>query len=438
MSGKRRWRERLPAWLRQPLRFMRCVAQRFYNDHCLTDASALAYTTLLSMVPLLALVFAVLKGLGAQNLINPSSLTNFGLDREVARQLLEYIDNANVGTLGSMGAAALALTVIGLLGSIEASFNRIWRVRRSRTVLRKVSDYLSVVFLTPLLLLAAAAITSSLQFHYVLDWLLSTQFVGDAVLLALRFVPIAINSLALGILYSVMPNRRAYPVAVVVASLIAGLAWQLVQVTYLAQQVGLARYNALYGALAQLPFTLVWLYVSWVVILAGAQVAAVIEFGVDALGARSAPSQANIALHFLLRAADSFATGGDPVDVLTVSGTLEVAPERVGDVADWLCERGWLAPVGGRAGRFILARDPETIRLGALAALDDGTFGVVVDKRVKTYLADMGEAEYRTWESQTLAELLRSGGETPQSASRSGAAPAAASDASLHKTDGVG
>ena len=406
--------DHLPPWLRRPLGFVRLVVLRFYRDHCLIDASALAYTTLLSLVPLLALVFAILKGLGAQNLLQPSSLSRFGLDVEVAARILEYIDNANVSTLGFMGAAALVLTVIGLLGSIEASFNRIWRVHQSRTLLRKLSDYLSVVFLTPILLLTAAAITSSLQFKYILEWMLQTQYFGDAVLGALRLVPIAINSLALGILYTILPNRRASALAVVTASLLAGVAWQLVQVTYLAQQVGLARYSALYGALAQLPFTLVWLYVSWVVILVGAQIAAVIEFGADALGDRSGASAASVGLHLLARAADTFRDAGEPVDIGDVSAALEVGPERVAAVAESLREHGWIAPVAERPGRFVLARAPETIRLGALATVGDEVVCPTVDERVKRHLARMGEAAYRQWESRTLADVLAGSDREPE------------------------
>lgn len=404
-------REPLPGFVTRPWRFIRAVALRFYDDRCLIDASALAYVTLLSLVPLLALMFAILKGLGAQSLLRASYLTSFGISADVAARLINYIDNANVSTLGSMGAAALVLTVISLLGSIEDAFNRIWRVRRNRTVVRKVTDYSSVVLMTPLLLLAAAAMTSSLQFHAVLSWLLNTQLVGDAVLLGLRLFPIAINAVALGILYSVLPNRRASPAAVAIAAIAAGLTWQVVQSNYLALQVGLARYSALYGALAQLPFTLVWLYVSWVVILGGAQIAAVYEFGVGSVGGRGATSRTSIALHVLLAAADAFRAGDAPPGVADLATRLEVGPEEVRDVAESLCERGWLLPVDGHPGTFALARAAKEIALGDLAESWDGNYEAAVDDRVKDFLAAMHGAEYDLWQRQTLTALLGEAGE---------------------------
>ena len=251
-------------------RFIGTVVVRFYADTCLLHASALTYTSLLSLVPLLALMFAVLKGLGVQRRLEPLLLSQLSLSPEVTESVLTYIDRTNVGTLGTLGAVALLLTVVSVLGSIEASLNHIWRVTQGRGVFRKITDYLSVVLLTPFLLLAGVAVTSSLQAQRVLDWLLGTQYVGAAVMHGLSLLPIVMNALAIGMLYAVMPNRRQSPMALTLGALVAGAVWQAVQWSYVRLQIGVANYNAIYGALSQLPVTLVWLYVSWTVILAGA------------------------------------------------------------------------------------------------------------------------------------------------------------------------
>ena len=266
--------------------FIVAVARRFYSDRCLTHASALAYASLLSIVPLLALMFAVLKGLGVQQRLEPLLLSRLALDPETVTQIMGYIDRVNVGTLGTIGVAALMLTVVNVLGSVETGFNYIWRVRRSRSWLRKATDYLSVLLLTPFLLLGAVAITSSLQVQHVLQWLLGVQYVGDALVQTLRLTPLVMNAVALGVLYAVMPNRQPSMRAIVVGALVAGAAWQVVQVGYVMMQIGVAKYNAIYGALSQLPLLLVWLYISWAVVLAGAELAAVCEFGVGAVSDR--------------------------------------------------------------------------------------------------------------------------------------------------------
>src|SRR5262249_37473452 len=145
--------------------FASAVAQRFYADQCLMRASALAYTSLLSIVPLMALMFAVLKGLGVQHRLEPVLLSRLSLSPETTELIIGYIDKTNVSTLGALGAATLVFTVISVLGTIEASFNHIWRVTRQRTLWRQVTDYLGVVLLTPFLLLAGAALTSASRVH---------------------------------------------------------------------------------------------------------------------------------------------------------------------------------------------------------------------------------------------------------------------------------
>ena len=247
------------------------TVRRFYGDRCLEAAAALTYTSLLSLVPLFALMFAVLKGLGAQNRLEPLLLSRLSLDPEVTGRMLGWIDHTNVGTIGALGAVFLIFTVISVLGGIESIFNMVWRVARGRTWWRKITDYVSVVLLIPFLLLFAVGITSALREQTILRELLEVDVLHGVALAALRLAPIAMNVVALGILYAVMPNRRPHPKSIAIGALVAGCAWQLVQTAYVALQIGVARANAIYGALAQLPVTLVWIYVSWAVVLAGAR-----------------------------------------------------------------------------------------------------------------------------------------------------------------------
>jgi len=389
--------------------FLVAVGRRFYNDQCLVFASALAYTSLLSIVPLFAVMFAVLKGLGVQHRLEPILLSRLSLTQETTDSIIGYIDHTNVSTIGALGAVALLLTVVSVLGSIEASLNHIWRVTQGRATWRKITDYLSVVMLTPFLLLAAVAITSSLQARRVLDSLLETQYVGDAVMQGLRTLPIVMNALAIGMLYAVMPNRRQHPVAITIGALVAGIVWQAVQWTYVKLQIGVANYSAIYGALSQLPVTLVWLYVSWAVILAGAELAACYELGTVAGNPWSVQvSRAVIALEVLLHSAHAFAAGGSSVDPLAVARALGVDAGVVASVCDALAQRGWLAAVEG--GRYVLARDPATIELGALVETPDG--GVPPrssDPRVQKFLETVRAAEQHAWADWRLADVMKLG-----------------------------
>jgi membrane protein len=399
------------AHVRRVATFCEAVARRFLADQCLMRASALAYTSLLSIVPLLALMFAVLKGLGAQHRLEPVLLSRLSLDQETTDLIIGYIDRTNVSTLGTLGAAMLVFTVVSVLGTIEASFNHIWRVAQHRSPWRKVSDYLGVVLLTPFLLLAAVAITSAGQVHQLVQWVLENGYLGGAALEALRLSPLFINAAGIGVLYAVMPNRRPAWGPLVVSALLAGCAWHLVQVEYVNLQVGVARNNAIYGALAQLPVTLVWLYLSWTIVLGGAEVAAVLEFGAAAPTAAHAPDPQAVALHLLLRAADEFERGGHGVEPSAAARQLGADLATVQPVAAALQTLGWLVVVGPEPGRLVLARSPAGIELGGLAGLAGGGWlPPHCDPRARSALASIRAKQPELWSGRTLADVLREDG----------------------------
>ncbi|HVN83252.1 MAG TPA: YhjD/YihY/BrkB family envelope integrity protein [Candidatus Binatia bacterium] len=388
-------------------RFVGVTIRRFYADECLLHASALTYTSLLSLVPILALMFAVLKGLGVQRRLEPLLLSQLSLSPDVTQSVLTYIDRTNVGTLGALGAVALIGTVLSVLGSIERSFNHIWRVHHGRTWWRKATDYVSTVLLTPFLLLAAVALTSSAQEQRLLRWLLEQQYIGPVALQLLSHAPIFFNIVAIGILYGVMPNRRPHLPALAVGAVVAGCVWQVVQREYVALQIGVARYNAIYGALAQLPVTLVWIYVSWAVVLAGAEMAAVCEFGVEASGTGRFAPRSLIALHLLLDAADRFRIGGGPVDAVAVARRLQLNTTLVAETAAQLRDAGLLAVIEGRHDAYILARDPSTIVLDDVVTLiDAAAIPPKCDARVRSVLETANTAGKAALRGRTLATML--------------------------------
>jgi len=398
--------ERLP----RPLRLVGLAGWRFYDDQCLTRASALAYTSLLSIVPLLAVMFSVLKGLGAQQRLEGVLLSRLSLDPETTDLIISYIDNTNFGTLGALGAAALLLTVISVLGSIESSLNAIWRVAQQRGLWRKVTDYLGVVMLTPFLLLAATTLTSAYQAQTIVQWVLDNGYLGGLAVEILGLAPIAINTIAIGVLYAVMPNRRAAWGPLLAGAFVAGFAWHIAQIGYVNLQVGVARSNAIYGALAQLPITLVWLYVSWAVVLAGAELAAVLEFGEDAVQPPGAEREEALALDLLVRAADAFHRGRPGIDLSAVATSLRVDLGILQQAAGRITERGWLVPVDDQPGRFVIGCDPARIALSEVAsATAVEALPHRLDPRVRRALhARAGDAP-QWWAERTLADLCDEG-----------------------------
>jgi membrane protein len=401
----KRWLDSIAVGLRSAVGFVYAVVERFFADSCLLHASALTYTTLLSLVPLLALILSILSGLGAQRTLEPLLLSRLALDPSSSERLLSYIEHTNVTTLGTLGAVALLGTVISLLGSVENSLNHVFRVPSGRSWWRKATDYFSVVLLTPFLLLAAVGITSSLHEQALLRWALNTEVIGDLAVRVLRIAPYAINVGVLAILYLVMPNRRPSLGAVLVGALLAGCVWQLVQSSYVALQIGFARYNAIYGALAQLPIMLVWIYVSWLVVLGGAEIAAVAELGAHVSGGRS-PSPTAVALEMLLRAAHAFAAG-ERVEPITLARQLRIDGGRALAIAESLRGAGFLASVDGETG-YLLARDPAAIDLADVARLCPEAGAVPgTAPAVASLLAQAEEARRARLAQTTLADLLR-------------------------------
>ena len=369
-------------------------------------ASALAYTTMLSIVPLLALMFAALKGLGVESQLEDLLLERLSLSREVANQITEFVARANVGTLGTMGAIALLGSALSVLGSVESSFNHIWRVRAGRPVLRKVTDYVAVIILAPFLMVAATGVTSFVLQQELMHEALALPVLGEAWRRLLPLVPYLFNVIAVGVLYLVMPNRRPNPQALFWSALFAGIAWQLVQIAYVRLQVGVANYNAIYGALAQLPVTLVWMYVSWAIVLAGAELAACMELG-GAEGRGRRVSRRPLALAFLVEAARRQRSGEGPTDPGRVSRHLGVDRVDVCETVELLEAAGIVLPVEGSGGQYLLARDPAAVSLSEIFMIfaEDGK-PLFLDRAVSGELdREVAEGEARL-RSRTLADLI--------------------------------
>jgi membrane protein len=395
-------------------RFLRATAERFYADKCLLWSTALAYTTLLSLVPLLALMFAVLKGLDVQERLEPILLLKLGMSSDVTAKIMSYIDHTNFRTLGALGGVTLIVTVLSLFGQIENAFNHIWRVRAGRVWYRKLTDYVSVVLLAPLLLVTTVTLTSTMENQKLLHVFLQTEYVGDAVLAALRLAPIVVNVVGIGLLYAVLPNRRPDFGGLALGAVVAGCAWQGIQWAYVAFQVGVARYNAIYGALSQLPLTLVWIYFSWAVVLLGAEVAAVWERGSDGRGGGQEAGPWEIALEMLAAAAEAFGGAGGGIDPRAIARRLGVAVERVEAVGDALAGGGLLAPVEGPRLTWVLARTPAAIDLAGVEALVGPPAPPARgDERVASALRDLRERQRESLRGRTLADVLGPTKEAP-------------------------
>lgn len=257
----------------------------FRKDECMLRASAMTFYTLLSIVPVIAMAFGIAKGFGLQKTLEARLLENFQGQEDVFGRLFTFantlLDNTRGGLLAGIGVVVLLWTVIKLLGNIEASFNAIWKVPRSRTIWRKFSDYLSLMLVAPILFVLSGSLNVfvTTQIRTILEKLPLLGAVGPYILFALKFLPYVIFWILFTLLYSLMPNRKVSLPAAFAGGVLAGTLYQLTQWVYVHFQVGVAKYNAIYGSFAALPLFLVWLQLGWMIVLWGAEMSRVIEEG---------------------------------------------------------------------------------------------------------------------------------------------------------------
>jgi len=340
-----------------------------FNTHQgFLHASALTYTTVLSLVPFLAIAFSVLKGLGAQNALEPILHQFAGDSKETISRIIDYVNNTNVKSLGAIGLVVLILTVISLMGNIEEAFNAVWGVSETRSIQRRFSDYLSVVIVGPILLLAATSMTSSLQSQWMLQWLIQNTYLGDAILLLFQFLPYLSVSIAMVFLYIFIPNTRVSLASAVTGGVIAGTAWELAQWGYFHFQFGVAKYNAIYGTLAALPIFLVWIYTSWLIVLFGLEIVFAHQHRGRSLPGSSAFSltvaaREELAVALLLQVSLHFKKGGIPPSPYLLANELNVPLLPLETLFDQLEGLGFLVATSGNRSGWLPARDPSELQV---------------------------------------------------------------------------
>ena len=336
-------------------------------------AAALTYTTVLSLVPFLAIAFSVLKGLGVQHALEPLLREVAGESQEAVTRIIEYVNNTNARSLGAIGLLTLILTVVTLLESIEKAFNTTFGVRETRPLRRRISDYLSVVMVGPVLLLVATSMTSSLHSQWLVQWLIHRTWLGGTILLLFRLVPYVSVWVATVLLYVFIPNTRVRFRSAVLGGILAGTAWQIVQLCYFHFQVGVAKYNAIYGTMAAVPVFLVWIYTSWLIVLFGLEVVYAHQsrgWGAGGLlpARMDMAAREELALALLVQVNRHFRRGGDPPVSSLLAEELRVPLQRVDDVLEALAERGHLVPTAGSEPGWLPARDPAEVPVSEVLA----------------------------------------------------------------------
>ena len=295
--------------------------------------------------------------------VMPEQFQNFVND------ILAYVGNTNFTTLGGVGLVLLLVLVIQVMGRVEMSFNRVWGITAPRRLLRKIADYFSILMVVPVLVIAATTINATLSSTGITNFV--QAHLGSVHFLYLRFLslmPLLVTWIAFIFLYKYMPNTKVRVMPALISGLLGGSLWIGWQWIYITLQIGVSGFNAIYATLASILIFLFWLYISWQIVLLGAEIGFAIQnhstykMEQRAHGA-SIQSKIMLALSILSHAAQSMMTNIPQFEIPSFAQAHRIPVRLINEVVDELVEAELLAEVADGNGRFVLVKVPDLIRV---------------------------------------------------------------------------
>ncbi len=336
------------------LRILLLAVHGFLKHGCHKTAAVLTYYSLLNLVPIVAVAFAISKGFGLEKMIERQILQmadKANWQADITSQILTFshrlLDQAKGGIIAGVGVVLLFWTVVSILGKIEASLNEIWEVKRSRTIIRKFSDYITLMVFAPVLLIisSSATVLIASQIKMVMAKIAFLGFLSSAILFLLNLLPYVSIWVLLTLLYVIIPNTKIPIQSALLGGIVAGTIAQVVQWAYIKFQIGAASYGAIYGSFAALPLFLAMLQTSWMIVLFGAEMSHAKEhyetFGFHPDYSRiSFASKRALALLIFQLVAQRFSKGETPLNEFQISERLEIPVQLVRPLLQELMEIG--------------------------------------------------------------------------------------------------
>jgi membrane protein len=259
------------------LRVILLAVREFRGNQCQLNASALTFYSLISIVPFTAMAFGIAKGFGLDQVLEKQLLLKFPGQEQSISQIIGFANNllksTNGGLVAGIGVLVLFWTVIKVLESIESSFNDIWGIKKGRSWGRKLSDYLSIMLICPFFIISSTGITVFIasQIQIVVQKLLFLGYLSPIIIFSMNILPYMMVWILFTFIYIFMPNTKVNLISGLIGGILAGTIYQLVQILYIHFQIGAGNANVIYGSFAALPLFLIWLQLSWRIVLFGAE-----------------------------------------------------------------------------------------------------------------------------------------------------------------------
>ncbi len=248
------------------------TVRTFMNGDLQMKAYALTYQTLLAIVPALALLFAIGRGFGFQNILEKQLYTYFPSQHRALEMAFKFVDSclaqASEGIFVGVGIVFLLWTIISLLSNVEITFNQVWGVAYDRSFFRKITDYMAICIILPILMICSGGL--QIFMSKTIQMLLPFDFLSPVLEFGLDFASLMFTWLFFAGAYMLIPNTKVKLKNAILAGILAGTAFQVLQWLFINGQMGVAKYNAIYGSFSFLPLMLLWMQFSWLITLAGA------------------------------------------------------------------------------------------------------------------------------------------------------------------------
>jgi membrane protein len=394
-------------FLIRQLRILILALRGLAEDKIQLRASALSLNTLLSIVPLVAVIFGIAKGFGIEKALEAYLVANLQVPGEVIVRIIDFsrslLEHAKGGVIAGIGFVVLFYTIIRVLANIERSFNDIWGIAKSRSLVRKISDYLSFMLICPFLLVMSSTVTVvvTTQVRNITSKVALLDVFSPAIAMGVSLIPLFIMWILFSFIYIFMPNTRVKLRFGAVAGLIAAVLFQFVQLVYINSQILIAKYNAIYGSFAALPLFLIWLQISWLIVLLGAELSFAGQ-NIEMYEFEQAYKKVSLSFKKLLslRIANvlvqKFSHAEKPVGETSIAHTLGIPIRLAREILYELRAAGVVSQVSLDDERMVAyqpARNPETITvqyvIDALEQRGDDDIPVAESKELKRLSATL-------------------------------------------------
>ncbi|HHJ80390.1 MAG TPA: YihY/virulence factor BrkB family protein [Candidatus Tenderia electrophaga] len=406
--------------LTQTLRLLYVVLHELVAGQLTLRAMSLIYTTLISLVPLLAVSFSVLKAFGVQGQIEPfllEFLAPLGTKgEEIGANIIGFIDNMNVGVLGAVGLGMLFYTVVSLVQKIEQTFNHIWHIKNPRSFLRRVTDYLSVLMIGPVMVVSALAMTASMVSSTFVQYIIAIEPFGTMFYYLMLTIPYILIIIAFTFMYMFIPNTSVKLGPALTGATVSGILWKTGGMLFASFAAGSTKYDAIYSSFAILITFMIWLYLSWLIFLLGSQIAFYRQHpeyvrpvrGDIELSSRQKEKLALLAMYWVGK---HYYLGLKPWTLRALNSHLGVPSDLLSNTLDQLTSNGLILEIVDKDTTYIPAKDLDAITLQQLISITRHARRDILEHtqrqaEVENILADLDQAYISTLGDQTVRQWI--------------------------------